>query len=174
MCSSPDGAALSAVFVALGSNLGDREQRLRSALRLLPGEGVGIAVCSSVYRTEPLYVRNQPDFLNMVCEVRTSLSAHELLATCLRVERRLGRTRLMAKGPREIDLDILFFGQAIIEDRALVIPHPLLYERNFVLAPLAEIAPDFRDPRTGLTVLQLKDRCPDSSSVERIGPLNPC
>jgi 2-amino-4-hydroxy-6-hydroxymethyldihydropteridine diphosphokinase len=174
MSSSPDRTISSAVFLSLGSNLGNREQRLQSALSLLPEEGVSVLTCSSVYRTDPLYVRDQPDFLNVVCEVETSLSAHQLLESCLRIEQRLGRTRRLKKGPREIDLDILFFGQMIIEDQNLVVPHPLLYERNFVLVPLAEIAPDFRDPRTGLSVLQLKDRCRDDSSIERVGRWNHC
>ncbi len=174
MSSSPEATISSAVFLALGSNVGDREQQLQFALRLLPEEGVHVLTCSSVYRSDPRYVLNQPDFLNMVCEVETRLSAHELLDSCLRVERRLGRTRRLEKGPREIDLDILFFGQAIIEDQSLVVPHPLLHERNFVLAPLAEIAPHFRDPRTGLSVLELKDRCQDESGVERIGRLIHC
>jgi 2-amino-4-hydroxy-6-hydroxymethyldihydropteridine diphosphokinase len=117
---------------------------------------------------------DQPDFLNMVCEVKTDRSAHRLLESCLRVEQRLGRTRRVDKGPREIDLDILFFGQAIIEDPELVVPHPLLYERNFVLVPLAEIAPEFRDPRTGLTIVELKNRTRDESAVEKIGRLSHC
>ncbi len=174
MSSSPDPAVSSGVFLSLGSNLGNREERLESALRILGEEGVNVLTCSSVYRTDPLYILDQPDFLNMVCEVQTHLSAHELLNSCLRVERRLGRTRLLEKGPREIDLDILFFGQAIIEDQHLVVPHPFLYERKFVLVPLAEIAPQFRDPRTGLSVLQLKDRCQDESGIEKVGRLSHC
>lgn len=174
MSSSPDRPLSSAVFLSLGSNLGNREQRLVSALGALKEEGANILTCSSVYRTDPLYVRNQPDFLNIVCEVETALSAHKLLESCLSIERRLGRTRLLKKGPREIDIDILFFGQAIIEDQDLVVPHPLLYERNFVLVPLAEIAPHFRDPRTGLSVLELKNRCRDGSDIERVGRLNCC
>jgi len=163
-----------AVFLSLGSNLGNREEQLESALSALPGEAVKVLKCSSVYRTDPLYVQDQPDFLNMVCEVETQLSAHELLQSCLRIERRLGRVRALDKGPREIDLDILFFGQAIIEDQKLVVPHPLLHERNFVLVPLAEIAPAFRDPRTGLSVLELRGRCRDKSGVERVGRLSHC
>lgn len=171
MSSSPRGDISSAVFLSLGTNMGDREQQLRSAISLLPQEKVKVSTCSSVYRTDPLYVRDQPDFLNMVCRVQTSLSAHQLLESCLRVEQRLGRTRTLKKGPREIDVDILFIGQAIIEDDDLVVPHPLLHERNFVLAPLAEIAPHFRDPRTGLSVLELRDRCQDQSGVEKVGTI---
>ncbi len=174
MCSSPNFGNSSAVFLSLGSNLGNRQERLESALNLLPRHGVNVLKCSSVYRTDPLYVRDQPDFLNIVCEVETRLSAHALLECCLRIEESLGRTREMKNGPREIDLDILFFGQAIIEDENLVLPHPLLYERNFVLVPLAEIAPDFHDPRTGLSVLQLRERCKDQSAIERVGRLSDC
>jgi 2-amino-4-hydroxy-6-hydroxymethyldihydropteridine diphosphokinase len=172
MSSSSDGSVSSAVFLSLGSNLGNRERQLQGALGSLEEEGVTVVMFSSVYRTEPLYVPEQPDFLNMVCQVRTELSAHELLQSCLRVERRLGRIRRVKKGPREIDIDILFFGQAIIEDDDLVVPHPLLYERNFVLVPLAEIAPRFRDPRTSLSILELKERCQDESDIERVGRFN--
>lgn len=172
MSSSPVGDISSAIFLSLGSNVGNREQQLQSAIKALPKEGVEVSSYSSVYRTEPLYVRNQPDFLNMVCRVETRLPARQLLESCLRVEHRLGRTRILEKGPREIDLDILFVGQALVEEDDLVVPHPLLYERKFVLVPLAEIAPAFRDPRTGLTVLQLLDQCQDESSVQRVGPLN--
>ncbi|RPJ86334.1 MAG: 2-amino-4-hydroxy-6-hydroxymethyldihydropteridine diphosphokinase [Acidobacteria bacterium] len=174
MSSSHDQDFSSAVFLALGSNLGNREEQLQAALGALVEEGVNVVTCSSVYRTDPLYVLDQPDFLNMVCKVQTDLSAHGLLESCLRVERRLGRSRHVDKGPREIDVDILFFGQAIIDDQTLVVPHPLLYERNFVLVPLAEIAPLFRDPRTGVTVLELKNRSQDESGVERVGRLSHC
>jgi len=174
MCSSSDTVASSPVFLSLGSNLGDREERLQSAVRLLSAHGMSVVTCSSVYRTDPLYVRDQPDFLNIVCEVETGLSPHELLDSCLRIEEQLGRKRQIRKGPREIDLDILFFGQIIVQDKNLAIPHPLLYERNFVLVPLAEIAPGFRDPRTGFTIRELRDRCKDRSSVERAGRLSQC
>jgi len=172
--SSHDQDFSSAIFLSLGSNVGNRGEQLQSALNVLAEESVNVVTCSSVYRTDPLYVLDQPDFLNMVCEVQTDLSAHTLLESCLRVERRLGRTRRVDKGPREIDVDILFFGQSIIDDQTLVVPHPLLYERNFVLVPLAEIAPHFRDPRTGLSVLELKNRSQDESDVKRVGRLSHC
>lgn len=174
MCSSSDRTTSSSIFLSLGSNLGNREACLHSALDLLREQGVVVLNCSSIYRTEPLYVRDQPDFLNLVCEVKTHLSAHALLDSCLQIEQDLGRRRRIDKGPREIDVDILFFGQEIIETENLVVPHPHLYERNFVLVPLAEIAPGFRDPRTGLSILQLRDRCEDESGVERVGRPSHC
>lgn len=171
MCSSSPPDISAAVLLSLGSNLGNREQNLQGALAGLCKRGAQVVTCSSVYRTDPLYVRNQPDFLNIACRVQTALSPEELLESCLRIEQSLGRKRRVDKGPREIDIDIVFFGQELIETDNLVVPHPLLYERNFVLVPLAEIAPDFPDPRTGLTVLQLRERCQDVSRLERVGGL---
>jgi len=149
-------------------------EQLQRAVQLLEGRGITVRQCSSVYRTDPLYVLDQPEFLNMVCEVQTEMSAPKLLDSCLDIERQMGRTRTSNKGPRTIDLDILFFRQAIIENESLVVPHPLFAERNFVLVPLSEIAPDFHDPRTGLTIAQLRARCPDRSRVEAIGRLGVC
>lgn len=153
------------IFLGLGSNLGDRLGFLHSSLEKLETKGIRVVSCSSVYETEPLLVRDQPRFLNQVCEVASSLSPRGLLHLCLEVETILGRHRTIPKGPREIDLDILFFGDRLIEDPELVIPHPGLYSRNFVLVPLAEIAPDFVDPRTGKTVKQLLRASEDSSGV---------
>ncbi|RPI27638.1 MAG: 2-amino-4-hydroxy-6-hydroxymethyldihydropteridine diphosphokinase [Acidobacteria bacterium] len=168
---SSDEVAESAIYLSLGSNLGNREEQLSRALRLLEAHGIEIVTCSSLYRTDPLYVLDQPHFLNLVCEVSTRLSPRQLLDSCLAIERQLGRTRRIQKGPREIDLDILYFGQAIIEEPSLVVPHPHLGERNFVLVPLVEIAPEFHDPRSGLTIAELRDRCQDQSGVEAVGRL---
>jgi 2-amino-4-hydroxy-6-hydroxymethyldihydropteridine diphosphokinase len=153
------------VFLSLGANLGDRRVYLRDALVSLNGRGMRIVACSSVYETEPVGVKEQPDFLNLVCEVRTRLSPEELLAKCMQVEAGLGRVRSRANGPRTIDIDILFYGSEVIETSELAIPHPRLYSRNFVLVPLAEIALDFPDPRSGLTVSELLSRSPDRSRV---------
>jgi 2-amino-4-hydroxy-6-hydroxymethyldihydropteridine diphosphokinase len=158
------------VYLSLGSNLGDRENHLVEALSELADRGVQIVSCSSAYETEPLEIPDQPDFLNIVVEVRTCRSPQDLLLTCLEAERALGRRRVIKSGPRTIDIDLLFYGGAVIAEAELTVPHPRLYRRNFVLAPLAEIAPDFRDPVTGRTAKQLLDQSPDRSRVKRIGP----
>ena len=158
------------VFLSLGSNLGDRERNLREALTGLEERGAEIVARSSIYETEPLEVRDQPDFLNLVVEIRTVLSPRELLAACLEIERLFGRKRTISKGPRTIDIDLLFYGSMVLNEPELNVPHPRLHLRNFVLAPLAEIAPDFRDPKSGVTVAALLTRSPDRSRVKSVGP----
>lgn len=160
------------VFLGLGSNLGDRLAHLRRATRLLEANGVEILASSSIYETEPVDYREQPTFLNQVCRVRTHLDPLALLACCKRIEELLGRTPGRVKGPRIVDLDILFYGRERLTTATLVLPHPALSRRRFVLVPLAEIAPDFEDCRSGLTVRELLARCPDASWVRphaRIG-----
>ncbi|MGH9340779.1 MAG: 2-amino-4-hydroxy-6-hydroxymethyldihydropteridine diphosphokinase [Acidobacteriota bacterium] len=154
------------IFLSLGSNLGDRVLHLRAALERLNSRGVKIAALSSVYETAPVDVFDQPHFLNLVGQVHTSLAPQELLETCLEIERHIGRRRDQEKGPRMIDLDILFYGQAVVRQPKLWLPHPRLYQRKFVLIPLHEIAPAFRDPVTGKTVTELLQICRDEASVE--------
>ncbi len=124
-------------------------------------------LCSSVYETEPVGVVDQDLFLNLVCQVETRQAPASLLATCLEVESSLGRSRNIAKGPRNIDIDILFFGQEIVRRRDLQIPHPRLRSRKFVLVPLNEILPCFRDPITGRSPDALLRLCPDRTRVTR-------
>lgn len=143
------------VYLSLGSNLGDRERHLNEALALLAEPGVTILRLSSIYETEPLEVRNQPRFLNMVAEVSSDLFPKQLLARIRKIELQLGRQRLRPKGPRTIDIDILLFGESVIETAELVVPHPRLGERRFVLEPLAELAPDLRHPITHRTVREM-------------------
>jgi 2-amino-4-hydroxy-6-hydroxymethyldihydropteridine diphosphokinase len=132
-------------FLSLGSNQGDRASLLAQALgRLDRVPGVQVVAVSSLYATAPVGREDQPEFLNAVAEVRTSLSPRELLAACLRIEADLGRIRTERWGPRTIDLDLLFHGEARLAEDALTLPHPRMKERAFVLAPLAEIAPDLR------------------------------
>jgi 2-amino-4-hydroxy-6-hydroxymethyldihydropteridine diphosphokinase len=141
------------VFLSLGANLGDRRQNLRRALTALHVEGLSITHESAVYETEPQEIEQQPWFLNIAVECRTTLPPLQLLAVCRRVEKTLGRDRTAAvipKGPRLIDIDILLYGRAIIETPELVVPHPRMMERRFVLAPLVEIAPELRHPVSGL------------------------
>jgi len=131
------------VFIGLGGNLGDREHFLGEALRRLHAtDGVGVCAVSSLWETKPVGVTAQPDFLNTVARLKTSLAAEALLETCLRIEAELGRVRRERWGPREIDLDMLWYEGAMVSDARLTLPHPRLGERAFVLMPLAELAPE--------------------------------
>ena len=139
------------VYLSLGSNMGEREDRLGQALYTLEREEISIAARSSVYETEPQDVVNQPWFLNMVVEAKTRALPLNLMNTLLRIEREIGRVRLahLQRGPRPIDLDILLFGNAVIDMPQLTVPHPRMLQRRFVLEPLLEIAPNLRHPVTG-------------------------
>jgi 2-amino-4-hydroxy-6-hydroxymethyldihydropteridine diphosphokinase len=129
-------------FIGLGSNIGDREYQLNSAIELLKQiEKIQVTAVSSYYNTAPVGYEQQPDFLNAVVEIRTSLSARELLNVCSGIVMELKRERIIHWGPRTIDLDILLYVSDIIYDTDLVIPHPRMHERRFVLEPLNEIAP---------------------------------
>lgn len=137
-------------FLSLGSNLGRREQNLRTAAEAL-GSVLLELRCSSVYETRPLYLLNQPRFLNMVVMGRCLLPPTALLGHTSGIEIQMGRNRdnYVPKGPRVIDIDILIFGQEIVRDRELSIPHPRMKERQFVLIPLLELQPNLKDPETG-------------------------
>jgi 2-amino-4-hydroxy-6-hydroxymethyldihydropteridine diphosphokinase len=139
-------------FVGLGSNLGDPQAQIRHALELLGAEeGVEIVAVSSLRETDPVGYEAQPRFLNGAVELRTTLSARELLERLLAIERRLGRVRGLGPryGPRTIDLDLLLYGDGTIEEPGLVVPHPRLHERRFVLEPLAELDPSLQVPGRG-------------------------
>ncbi len=153
------------IYLSLGSNLGDREARLRMALEKLQQRGILLVKESSIYETEPVDVLDQPDFLNLVCQVETVLEPESLLAACQEIESRMGRRRGETKGARNIDIDILFYGRRIVEKPFLKIPHPAWRRRNFVLVPLAEIAPNFRDPVSDQTVQALLQQSCDNSQV---------
>ena len=137
------------MFLALGSNQGDRAATLRAAYGRLR-ELLGEAVASGIYETEPMYVADQPRFLNAVCAWTTSLEPFELLGRPQAIERELGRRRSVPKGPRAIDIDSLLYGERRVAEPGLLVPHPGIHERAFVLAPLLEIAPELRDPVSGL------------------------
>jgi 2-amino-4-hydroxy-6-hydroxymethyldihydropteridine diphosphokinase len=139
-------------YVGLGSNLGDRESTIRSAVAELEAtEGVEVVAVSTLVDTEPVGYLDQPRFLNGVAALETGLSARDLLDLLLAVEGRFGRDRaaVPAQGPRTLDLDLLLYGNAEIDEPGLRIPHPRLHERAFVLAPLAELEPDLEVPRKG-------------------------
>ena len=155
----------SGIFLGLGSNIGDRDSYLKEAIKLL---GLPIVAISSVYETEPVDYLNQSWFLNQVLQCETSFHPLKLLAECQKVEKELGRTREISKGPRTIDIDLLFYNDEVISTPELTIPHPAIPQRRFVLVPLAEIAPDFVHPELNLTIRELLQRCPDKSEVKRI------
>ncbi|MGX5800170.1 2-amino-4-hydroxy-6-hydroxymethyldihydropteridine diphosphokinase [Bradyrhizobium sp. Arg314] len=132
----------SAVYLSLGGNLGDPANSMGAALRILDGDDqTRVTAVSSLYRTPPWGKLDQPDFLNAAAAIETALSPRALLDLCLDVERRLKRVREERWGPRLIDIDILVFGDRVIHETGLEVPHPRMLERAFVLAPLAEIAP---------------------------------
>ncbi len=153
------------VYLSLGSNLGCRLTNLEQALNLLERGGCRVLKISRVYETAPLYFLKQPAFFNLAAACETALSPEKLLALIGRVEGALKRRRLFRNGPRTVDADILFYDGQIIARPGLAVPHPRLAEREFVLAPLAELAPALRHPVTGLTVKQLLARLPEKGGA---------
>lgn len=156
------------VYLALGSNVGDRETNLRSACGHLEAAGIIVECASSIYETEPRDVLDQHWFLNQVLEARTVLFPRQLLAKIRGIERGMGRKRTIAKGPRVIDIDILFYGESVVTAPELQVPHPRIAERRFVLEPLAEIAPELRHPVTKETVREMLGRVTDQV-VRKVG-----
>ncbi|ARJ65328.1 2-amino-4-hydroxy-6-hydroxymethyldihydropteridine diphosphokinase [Magnetospirillum sp. ME-1] len=158
------------VHLGLGTNLGDRPANLRAAVEALATLGT-VSACSQVWETAPLYVTDQPAFLNMAVALVTTLSPHDLLARLKRMEDQLGRVASVRYGPRLIDLDILLYGDVVMDDEILTLPHPRLHERHFALAPLAEIAGPCLHPALAASVETLLGRLPMADDVRRIGPL---
>lgn len=137
-------------FISIGSNIGNRFQHLKDSIQALHShDGVSVVSVSSIYETAPVGYTDQADFLNVVISVSTELDAHELLATCQEIEHELGRVRDIRWGPRTVDLDILLYNHEDIETERLIVPHPRMHERAFVLIPLLEIAPTVVHPVTG-------------------------
>ena len=160
-------------YLSLGSNVGDREQQLRDAIARLETAGRVVSV-SSFYETEPVELAEQAWFLNCAAALETALTAEELMAALLGIERQMGRQRVQKKGPRTIDLDILLFlfsnpvtGDAVIDSPELTIPHPAMHQRRFVLEPLAEIAPEARHPLLKKTIRELVDALPAGQAVRK-------
>jgi 2-amino-4-hydroxy-6-hydroxymethyldihydropteridine diphosphokinase len=144
-------------YLGLGSNLGDREANIESALEML-GQEARILKVSSLYETEPVGYKDQPWFLNCVCLIETDLSPQALLDSAKTIEKNLGRKPTRRFGPRLIDIDILFYDDLILDAPDLTIPHPRLAERAFVLVPLKEIAPNLVHLLSGLTIKELLER----------------
>ena len=153
------------VYLGLGSNLGGRLANLQSAIDRLQTSDLRITRISSLYETAPVDYRQQPDFLNCVVEAETSLMPMRLLARVESVERAMGRKRQIAKGPRNIDIDILLHGQAVVQTAELQIPHPRMDARRFVLQPLAELAPELRHPVHRRSLKQMLAAAPDERVV---------
>jgi 2-amino-4-hydroxy-6-hydroxymethyldihydropteridine diphosphokinase len=149
------------IYIALGSNLGDRAENLRQARERIESPHLKVTRESSIYETEPRELFDQPWFLNQVVEAETTLFPRQLLARLLKIEQEMGRQRLVPKGPRIIDLDILLFGNVIVRGGGLEIPHPRMADRRFVLDPLAELAPAIRHPRSGRTVREMLSKTMD-------------
>jgi 2-amino-4-hydroxy-6-hydroxymethyldihydropteridine diphosphokinase len=159
-------------YVALGSNLGDREASLRAGLRGMAAEGLAVEAWSSVWETEPVDSPVPLWFLNMVARIRTARGPFEVLDLLQEIERRVGGVRTARRNaPRVLDLDLLLLGEHRIDEPRLQLPHPRMWERRFVLEPLAELAPELCDPRTGRSVLETRDALGDRFEVHRLGVL---
>ncbi len=156
-------------YIGLGSNMGDKKGMCRKALELL-GRAGRVAKVSSFYCTEPVGYQEQEDFVNAVAELETEVSPGELLAECLRIEEALGRSRELRWGPRTIDLDILLYGDRVVNEPALTIPHPLLAVRRFVLTPLCEIAPQAVHPVLKKTAARLLHELKETHRVAKCDP----
>jgi 2-amino-4-hydroxy-6-hydroxymethyldihydropteridine diphosphokinase len=154
----------SAIYLGLGTNLGERSQNLQEAIRLL-ASCCDVVRCSSIYQTEPWGYADQPDFLNQVIEVETRLSPLELLPALKAIETQIGRQVNFRYGPRLIDIDILLFGNLLLESPSLTIPHAMLEKRAFVLVPLVELAPDLIHPASGILLRDTLHNL-DSSGVK--------
>ena len=146
---------MSITYIGIGSNLGNREENCKQAIKLIEKNGIVIKKQSRMYETAPSGVKDQPKFINMTIEAETDKKPEELLRVLKEIEKEIGRTESVKWGPRVIDLDILFYDDLILKIPGLEIPHPLLHEREFVLKPLCEIAPDKKHPVTGKTVKEM-------------------
>ncbi|MCZ6633170.1 MAG: 2-amino-4-hydroxy-6-hydroxymethyldihydropteridine diphosphokinase [bacterium] len=160
-------------YIGIGGNLGDRADTLRKAVAVLDGEDeVRMVAVSGVYETAPIGVTDQPSFLNAVLQVETSLSGPALLNRLLEIERQFGRYRKKKWGPRTLDLDILLYGEEVIQVPGLQVPHPYLHERAFVLVPLCELLPCGRHPVLGKQFTDFLAQLDSDQGVRRVGGLS--
>jgi 2-amino-4-hydroxy-6-hydroxymethyldihydropteridine diphosphokinase len=155
------------VYLSLGSNVGDRAANLSSAIEQLRTLGDVVKI-SSFYETEPVEFTAQPWFLNCAIKLDTEKMPKQLLAAILNIEQGMGRRRTQKKGPRSIDIDILLFGNSLIDTKGLTVPHPAMHERRFVLEPLAEIAADIRHPVFKRTIRELRDALAPGQAVRKV------
>lgn len=156
------------VFLSLGSNIGDREKNLRAGIAALAEAGVRVTRVSSFYETEPVDLCEQPWFLNCVVQGETEIAALDLLRALRAIESRMGSRKLVPKGPRLIDVDILLYGEQTIDSPELQVPHPRMLQRKFVLVPLSEIAADLRHPSWKGSASALLTKTSDPSAVRKI------
>ena len=157
------------VYLSLGSNMGDRERYIRTAIEKLESPTMHVLRVSPVYETAPLELTAQRWFLNLALEAETGMFPLQLLAWVQKIERALGRLRTVPNGPRIIDIDILLYGSAQIHTDSLEIPHPRMCQRRFVLAPLADLVPDLRHPSALQTIQQLLEAAPQQKIAEYAG-----
>jgi len=158
-------------YLSLGSNVGDRAKNLRDAIAALRNVGIDVTRISSMYETEPVDYLDQPWFVNMAVEAQTELAPSALLEILRGIETQMGSKKLITKGPRLIDMDILLYGNEVIDTPELQVPHPRMHLRRFVLEPLAEIAPNVRHSISGLSVSEMLTRTPDKSAVRVVAGL---
>jgi len=152
-------AKSSTAYLGLGSNMGDKRDNIEKSIMLLSqNPGIEIVLSSKFYETAPVGLKDQPDYINAAIKINTNLNPHDLLAVCLGIEKELLRVRTIRWGPRTIDIDILIYDDLILNEVDLVLPHPLMHEREFVLSPMMDIAPSLIHPVYKLTIKQLHDR----------------
>lgn len=156
-------------YIGIGSNLGDSLKNCRDAVDAISRTtGIDLEAVSSFYKTEPVGIEAQNYFVNAVVEIKTALSPESLLQVLQNIENSMGRKRGVKGGPRIIDLDLLFYGQDVVNENGLIIPHPEIHKRRFVLEPLCEIASYFIHPSFGVSIRGLKERLCDNKVVEKI------
>lgn len=168
LCAAGEPTMLNEAYIGLGSNLGKSVQNLRSALDMIGQFGVDLQA-SSLYRTAPQGFRSQPPFYNAACRLRTRLTSFQLMDELLGIEAAVGRRRTFRNAPRLLDLDILLYNRLVIHTPPVMLPHPQLSARSFVLRPLADIAPHLRHPVNGLTVSDMLEELPlDSDGITAV------
>jgi 2-amino-4-hydroxy-6-hydroxymethyldihydropteridine diphosphokinase len=156
---------MKAAYLLIGGNIGDRLAFMAAAKEQMKQKGIELIRQSSIYETAAWGITDQPSFLNQVLEIETSLTPQKLLSELLCIEQELGRTRAEKNGARTIDIDILYFENQLIQAKGLSIPHDRISIRRFVLVPLTELIPDFIDPKTNKSIMEMLNDCPDTLEV---------